>query len=64
MPLIGGKDPEAFEVFYDRHGGAACSLAYRIFDGLASLGLRIQIPEEQGGGCPMSERNGHERWSE
>ena len=30
MPLIGGKDPEAFEVFYDRHGGAAYSLAYRI----------------------------------
>lgn len=30
MPLIGAKDPEAFEVFYDRHGGAAYSLAYRI----------------------------------
>jgi RNA polymerase sigma-70 factor, ECF subfamily len=30
MPLIGSKDPEAFEVFYDRHGGAAYSLAYRI----------------------------------
>jgi RNA polymerase sigma-70 factor (ECF subfamily) len=30
MPLIGDKDPEAFEVFYDRHGGAAFSLAYRI----------------------------------
>lgn len=30
MPLIGTKDPEAFEVFYDRHGGAAYSLAYRI----------------------------------
>jgi RNA polymerase sigma-70 factor (ECF subfamily) len=30
MPLIGGKDPEAFEVFYDRHGGVAYSLAYRI----------------------------------
>ncbi len=30
MPLIGAKDPEAFEVFYDRHGGAAFSLAYRI----------------------------------
>src|SRR6201986_744386 len=30
MPLIGGKDPEAFEVFYDRHGGAGFSLAYRI----------------------------------
>ena len=30
MPLIGEKDPEAFGVFYDRHGGAAYSLAYRI----------------------------------
>jgi RNA polymerase sigma-70 factor (ECF subfamily) len=30
MPLIGGKDPEAFEVLYDRHGGVAYSLAYRI----------------------------------
>ena len=30
MPWIGRKDPEAFEVFYDRHGGAALSLAYRI----------------------------------
>jgi RNA polymerase sigma-70 factor (ECF subfamily) len=30
MPLIAGEDPEAFEVFYDRHGGPAYSLAYRI----------------------------------
>jgi RNA polymerase sigma-70 factor, ECF subfamily len=30
MPLIGAKDAAAFEVFYDRHGGAAYSLAYRI----------------------------------
>jgi len=30
MPLVAEKDPEAFEVFYDRHGGAAFSLAYRI----------------------------------
>ena len=30
MHLIGEKDPAAFEVFYDRHGGAAYSLAYRI----------------------------------
>ncbi len=30
MPLIGTKDPEAFAVFYDRHGGVAYSLAYRI----------------------------------
>jgi RNA polymerase sigma-70 factor (ECF subfamily) len=30
MPQIGEKDPDAFEVFYDRHGGVAYSLAYRI----------------------------------
>jgi RNA polymerase sigma-70 factor (ECF subfamily) len=30
MPLIGQKDAAAFEVFYDRHGGIAYSLAYRI----------------------------------
>ena len=30
MPLVAAKDPLAFEVFYDRHGGAAYSLAYRI----------------------------------
>jgi RNA polymerase sigma-70 factor (ECF subfamily) len=30
MPLVGRKDPQAFEVLYDRHGGAAYSLAYRI----------------------------------
>lgn len=30
MPLVGEKDAGAFEVFYDRHGGAAFSLAYRI----------------------------------
>jgi RNA polymerase sigma-70 factor (ECF subfamily) len=30
MPWIGRKDAEAFEVFYDRHGGVAYSLAYRI----------------------------------
>jgi RNA polymerase sigma-70 factor, ECF subfamily len=30
MPLLAGKDANAFEVFYDRHGGAAYSLAYRI----------------------------------
>jgi RNA polymerase sigma-70 factor (ECF subfamily) len=30
MPLVGEKDPEAFEVLYDRHGGVAFSLAYRI----------------------------------
>ena len=30
MPLIAERDAEAFEVFYDRHGGVAYSLAYRI----------------------------------
>ncbi|HEX2359341.1 MAG TPA: sigma-70 family RNA polymerase sigma factor [Solirubrobacterales bacterium] len=30
MPLLGAKNAAAFEVFYDRHGGAAYSLAYRI----------------------------------
>ncbi len=30
MPRIGEKDPDAFEVFYDRHSGVAYSLAYRI----------------------------------
>jgi RNA polymerase sigma-70 factor, ECF subfamily len=30
MPLIGEKNPDAFGVFYDRHGGVAYSLAYRI----------------------------------
>jgi RNA polymerase sigma-70 factor, ECF subfamily len=30
MPLIGEKNAEAFEVFYDRHSGIAYSLAYRI----------------------------------
>src|SRR3954447_7285216 len=30
MPLVGRKDPEAFELLYDRHGGAAYSLAYRV----------------------------------
>jgi RNA polymerase sigma-70 factor, ECF subfamily len=30
MILVDAKDPNAFEVFYDRHGGAAYSLAHRI----------------------------------
>ena len=30
MVLVDAKDPGAFEVFYDRHGGAAYSLAHRI----------------------------------
>jgi RNA polymerase sigma-70 factor (ECF subfamily) len=30
MPLVERKDTVAFEIVYDRHGGAAYSLAYRI----------------------------------
>ena len=30
MQLVQSGDPQAFEVVYDRHGGAAFSLAYRI----------------------------------
>jgi RNA polymerase sigma-70 factor (ECF subfamily) len=30
MQLVRGGDPRAFEVVYDRHGGAAFSLAYRM----------------------------------
>jgi len=30
MPLVERKQPAAFEIMYDRHGGAAYSLAYRI----------------------------------
>jgi RNA polymerase sigma-70 factor (ECF subfamily) len=30
IPLVERKDPTAFEIVYDRHGGAAYSLAYRI----------------------------------
>jgi RNA polymerase sigma-70 factor (ECF subfamily) len=30
MPLVERRDPAAFEIVFDRHGGAAFSLAYRI----------------------------------
>jgi len=30
MPLVERRDPAAFEIVYDRHGGAAFSLAYRM----------------------------------
>ena len=30
MPLVEREHPAAFEILYDRHGGAAYSLAYRI----------------------------------
>ena len=29
MPLVAREDPLAFEVFYDRHGGVAYSLAHQ-----------------------------------
>ncbi len=43
MPLIADRDPEAFEVFYDRHGGAAYSLAYRI---VGSRGAAEDVTQE------------------
>src|SRR5205085_9131754 len=30
MPRVAERDPDAFEVFYDRHADVAYSLAYRI----------------------------------
>jgi RNA polymerase sigma-70 factor (ECF subfamily) len=42
MPWIAKKDPEAFEVFYDRHGGAGYSLAYRILGDRSSAEDCIQ----------------------
>jgi RNA polymerase sigma-70 factor (ECF subfamily) len=30
MPLVDRREPTAFEILFDRHGGAAYSLAYRI----------------------------------
>ncbi len=33
MVLVERKDPAAFEILYDRHGGAAYSLAYRMVGG-------------------------------
>jgi RNA polymerase sigma-70 factor (ECF subfamily) len=43
MPLIGEKDPEAFEVLFDRHGGAAYSLSYRI---VGERGLAEDVTQE------------------
>src|SRR3954453_2102277 len=42
MTLVDGKDPAAFEVFYDRHGGAAFSLAHRIVGNRAAAEDVIQ----------------------
>jgi RNA polymerase sigma-70 factor, ECF subfamily len=43
MPLVAREDPDAFEVFYDRHGGAAYSLAYRI---VGSRGAAEDVTQE------------------
>jgi RNA polymerase sigma-70 factor, ECF subfamily len=43
MTLVDGKDPDAFEVFYDRHGGAAYSLAHRI---VGDRGLAEDVTQE------------------
>jgi RNA polymerase sigma-70 factor (ECF subfamily) len=43
MTLVDEKDPDAFEVFYDRHGGAAYSLAHRI---VGEPGLAEDVTQE------------------
>jgi RNA polymerase sigma-70 factor, ECF subfamily len=43
MPLLAEKDADAFEVFYDRHGGAAYSLAHRI---VGESGMAEDVTQE------------------
>jgi RNA polymerase sigma-70 factor, ECF subfamily len=43
MPLVERKDPSAFELVYDRHGGPAYSLAYRI---VGDRGMAEDVTQE------------------
>jgi RNA polymerase sigma-70 factor (ECF subfamily) len=43
MQLVGDGDPRAFELLYDRHGGAAFSLAYRM---VGSRGTAEDVTQE------------------
>jgi RNA polymerase sigma-70 factor (ECF subfamily) len=43
MTLVDGKDPDAFAVVYDRHGGAAYSLAHRI---VGDAGMAEDVTQE------------------
>ena len=43
MTLVDDKDAAAFEVFYDRHGGAAYSLAHRI---VGEAGMAEDVTQE------------------
>ena len=43
MPLVERKDAAAFELVYDRHGGAAYSLAYRI---VGDRGIAEDVTQE------------------
>src|SRR3954451_17116909 len=43
MTLVDGKEPDAFGVVYDRHGGAAYSLAHRI---VGEAGMAEDVTQE------------------
>jgi RNA polymerase sigma-70 factor, ECF subfamily len=43
MTLVDGKEPDAFGVVYDRHGGAAYSLAHRI---VGDAGMAEDVTQE------------------
>jgi RNA polymerase sigma-70 factor (ECF subfamily) len=42
MQLVGDGDPDAFETIYDRHGGPAFSLAYRMIGNRAAAEDAVQ----------------------